>query len=96
MVLKLTVYVRNVISFFISQNLGEIPIFGTFLAKISILDYVLLKIDYFEVRTFYGVYVGCLYLLLILVCMEKKRPTHRYQLDISGEGGVQFSSFQVV
>ena len=34
---------------FISQNPGEIPIFGTFVAKFSILAYVLPKIGCFEV-----------------------------------------------
>ena len=35
------VYVRNVISFFISQKPGEIPIFGTFLANFVIFGFVL-------------------------------------------------------
>ena len=34
--------------FFISQKPGEILIFGTFLAKLSIFAYILLKIGYFE------------------------------------------------
>ena len=40
MVLKLTEYVRNVISFFVNHRPGEIPIFEIFLAKILILAYV--------------------------------------------------------
>ena len=48
MVLKLTVYIRNVTSSLISPKPGEIPILKTFLAKISILAYISLKIGYFE------------------------------------------------
>ena len=33
--------------FFVSKKLGEIPIFGTFLAKKSILAYISLKINIF-------------------------------------------------
>ena len=44
MVLNLTAYIRNIIFFFYKEKPGEIPIFGTFLAKKSILAYVALKI----------------------------------------------------
>ena len=47
--LKLTEHVRNTISI----EPGEIPIFGTFLAKTSILAYILLKIDIFRSVLFY-------------------------------------------
>ena len=43
-VLNVTVYVQNIISFFYKQKTGEILIFRTFLAKNSILAYVSLKI----------------------------------------------------
>ena len=50
----------------ISQKLGEIPIFGTFLAKFSILTYVLQEIGYFGLGHVYDIivtsYVECLYL----------------------------------
>ena len=48
MVLKLTVYVRNIIYFIYKQKPSRILIFGINLAKLSILEYVLLKIGYFE------------------------------------------------
>ena len=51
---------------FISQELCEIPIFGTFLAKFSILAYVLPKIGYLRFGHVYDVimtpFVGYLYL----------------------------------
>ena len=41
--------------FFISRKAGEIPIFGTFLAKKSILAYISLKINIFRLAMFYYV-----------------------------------------
>ena len=43
--------------FFISKKPGEILIFGTFLAKKSILAYISLKIDIFRSAMFYYVIV---------------------------------------
>ena len=43
--------------FFISKKPGEIPIFGIFLAKNSILAYILLKINIFRSVMFYYVIV---------------------------------------
>ena len=62
--LKLTEHVRNTISLPIKQKkkktktkkkkqTGEILIFGTFLAKKSILFYISLKIDIFRSAMFY-------------------------------------------
>ena len=65
MVLKLTVYIRNVISFSYKPNSGEILIFRTCLAKL-ILAFIKLKIGYFELSHDYEVtaasYLGCWYL----------------------------------
>ena len=45
MVLKFTEHVRNTISLRYKQKPGEIPIFGAFLAKNSILACISLKIS---------------------------------------------------
>ena len=54
--LKLTEHVTNIISL-LKQKPGEIPIFGTFLAKKSILAYISIKIDIFRSAMFYYVIV---------------------------------------
>ena len=51
--LKLTEHVRNTISLLYKQKLGKILIFGTFLAKKSILAYISLKIYIFRSAMFY-------------------------------------------
>ena len=77
MVLNLTVglYLRNVISSFVSKKPGEIPIFRTFLAKDAILAYISLLIGYLGKIDNYDVivrsYMGCLYFFGIY---EKKKP----------------------
>ena len=43
--------------FFISKKPGKIPIFGTFLAKNSILAYISLKIDIFWSDDLYDVII---------------------------------------
>ena len=55
--LKLTEHVRNTIPSFISEKPGEIQIFGSFLAKKSILAYISLKIDIFRSAMLYYVIV---------------------------------------
>ena len=67
MVLKLTVYIRNVMSFSYNPKPVEILIFRPFfLAKFSILVYFSLKIGYFELGHDYEVtvtsYFRCWYL----------------------------------
>ena len=57
MVVKLTMYVRNVIFSFYKPTPGEIPLFWTFMAIFSILTYVLLKISYFGVGYVFDVIV---------------------------------------
>ena len=93
MVVKLTVHVRNVIFFLQAQN-SEILIFGTFLAKFSILAYVLLKIPCFEVRPCLWQHcddVGCLYLFWYVW----KEETHSYTMvPIRPILGVQFPNAQ--
>ena len=55
--LKLKEHIRNTISLLYKQKPGEIPIFGIFLAKNSILAYILLKINIFRSVMFYYVIV---------------------------------------
>ena len=76
MVLKLTVYVKNVISFFYKLKRGEIPIFGKFLANFSILAYVLQKIRYFEVRPCLWRYCDVIRWILYLL----EETTHSYTI----------------
>ena len=59
---------------FISQNPGEIPIFGTFLAKFSFLAYFSQKIGYFEVLVMFCHTNVCLF------WYEWKEETHRFTM----------------
>ena len=45
--LKLTEHVKSTISLLYIQKPGEVPIYGTFLAKKTILAFISLKIDIF-------------------------------------------------
>ena len=80
MVLNLTVYVRNIISFFYKQKPKEIPIFRTFLAKNSILAYMSLKIAKLSKLGNYDVivrsYTGYLYIFWYVW----KAETHSYTM----------------
>ena len=76
--------------FFISKKPGEIPIFGTLLAKKSILAYISLKIDIFRSAMFwYDVIRWPIF--IILVSMERRHPTlyygtNNYNFKITGGG----------
>ena len=78
MVLKLTVYIRNVIFFSYKPKFGEILIFRTFLAKFSILAYISLKIGYVVLGHDYGVtvtsYLWCWYLFWYV--WKKETPSY--------------------
>ena len=93
MVLKLTVYFRNIISFSHKAKNSEIPIFRTFLAKFSSFAYVSLKIGYFELGHNYELplmsRLRCWYLLWL--CMEKGDPKEKYGTN-NMYLGVSFSS----
>ena len=63
--------------FFISQTLGEIQIFRTFWAKLSIFAYISLKIGYFELGDDYDItvtsYLGRWYLFCYV--WKEETPT---------------------
>ena len=91
MVLKLTVYIRSVISF---SKPCEIPICRTFLPQFSNLTYISLKIGYFELSHGYDVtvtsYLGCWYLFWYL--WKEETPSHGTNYMYLG---VSFPSLQV-
>ena len=67
-------------SSFTSQKPGEIPIFWTFLAKFSILTYVLLKIGWVRLCSWHHCDIMRWMFVLILLYIEKEDPTFSFQV----------------
>ena len=92
MILSLTVYLRNIISSFISKTPSEIPIFGTFLAKILILAYISLKIIKLGKIGIYDVIVSLYTGYLYFFWYVWKEETHSYTMVPNKHtSGVYFS-----
>ena len=84
--------------FFISKKPGEIPIFGTSLAKKSILDHISLKIDIFQVGHVLLRHcdVICRPIFMIVVSMEWRDPILNYGTKQLYFGSVTFNFKGVV